>query len=83
MAKKGETLDALDGKTYTLSEEDIVIADDKKILAIAGIIGGKSSGTTETTRNILIESATFDPVSVRKTSQRLNIRTDSSVRFEK
>ena len=83
MAKKGEILDALDGKTYTLSQEDIVIADDKKILAIAGIIGGKSSGTTEKTKNILIESATFDPVSVRKTSQRLNIRTDSSVRFEK
>ncbi len=61
----------------------MVIADEKKILAIAGVIGGKSSGTTETTRNILIESATFDPVSVRKTSQRLGIRTDSSVRFEK
>lgn len=61
----------------------MVIADEKKILAIAGVIGGKSSGTRETTRNILIEAATFDAVSVRKTSQRLGIRTDSSVRFEK
>lgn len=61
----------------------MVIADEKKILAIAGVIGGKSSGATETTKNILIEAATFDPVSVRKTSQRLGIRTDSSVRFEK
>jgi phenylalanyl-tRNA synthetase beta chain len=49
----------------------MVIADEKKILAIAGVIGGKNSGTTETTKNILIEAATFDPVSVRKTSQRL------------
>lgn len=61
----------------------MVIADEKKILAIAGVIGGKNSGATETTKNILIEAATFDPVSVRKTSQRLGIRTDSSVRFEK
>jgi len=61
----------------------MVIADEKKILAIAGVIGGKSSGATETTKNILIEAATFNPVSVRKTSQRLGIRTDSSVRFEK
>lgn len=76
-------LEALDGKTYTLSDEDVVIADEKKILAIAGVIGGKNSGATEATRNILIEAATFDPVSVRKTSQRLGIRTDSSVRFEK
>lgn len=83
MAKKWETLEALDGKTYTLSDEDMVIADDNNILAIAGVIGGKNSGATETTRNILIEAATFDPVCVRKTSQRLGIRTDSSVRFEK
>ena len=83
MAEKWETLEALDGKTYTLSPEDMVIADEKKILAIAGVIGGKDSGATETTRDILIEAATFDPITVRKTSQRLGIRTDSSVRFEK
>jgi len=83
MAEKWETLEALDGKIYTLAAEDMVIADEKKILAIAGVIGGKNSGATETTRDILIEAATFDPISVRKTSQRLGIRTDSSVRFEK
>jgi len=60
-----------------------VIVDDKTILALAGIMGGKSSGTTESTRHIFVESASFDAVTVRKTSQRLGIRTDSSIRFEK
>lgn len=83
MAKSGESLEALDGKIYGLSDKDLVIADEEKILALAGIIGGKTSGTSETTRNILVESATFDPITVRKTSQRLGLRTDSSIRFEK
>lgn len=60
-----------------------MIVDDKNILALAGIMGGKSSGTTESTRRIFVESASFDAVTVRKTSQRLGIRTDSSIRFEK
>lgn len=60
-----------------------MIVDDKKILALAGIMGGRSSGTTESTRRIFVESASFDAVTVRKTSQRLGIRTDSSIRFEK
>ncbi len=83
MARKDEKFLGLDDKEYTLSPEDLIIVDDEKVLSIAGVMGGKSSGATETTRRIFVESATFDPVAVRKTSQRLGIRTDSSMRFEK
>lgn len=83
MAKKGESFVGLDDKTYTLTVDDLVIVDDKQILALAGIMGGKTSGATETTRHIYVESASFDAISVRKTSQRLGMRTDSSLRFEK
>lgn len=83
MAKKGESFIGLDDKTYTLTVDDLVIADDEQILALAGIMGGKSSGTTDATRHIYVESASFEAITVRKTSQRLGIRTDSSLRFEK
>ena len=83
MAKKGELFIGLDDKEYILTPDDLIIVDDTKVLAIAGVMGGKSSGTTETTKRIYLESASFDAISVRKTSQRLGIRTDSSVRFEK
>lgn len=61
----------------------VVIADDSKILAIAGVIGCEESKTTEATTRVLLESAAFDPVSVRKASRRLGIHTDSSARFER
>jgi phenylalanyl-tRNA synthetase beta chain len=61
----------------------LVIADDEKILAIAGVIGCEESKSTETTRRILLESATFDPVSVRKAARALGVHTDSSARFER
>jgi phenylalanyl-tRNA synthetase beta chain len=64
-------------------EGSIVIADDEKILAIAGVIGCEESKTTDTTRRIILESAAFDPVAVRKASRALNIHTDSSARFER
>ena len=64
-------------------EGSIVIADDEKILAIAGVIGCEESKTTESTRRILLESAAFDPVAVRKASRALSIHTDSSARFER
>lgn len=83
MAKKGEKFTGLDGKEYSLSSDDLIIVDEKQILALAGVMGGQSSGTTEKTRRIYVESASFDAISVRKTSQRLGIRTDSSLRFEK
>lgn len=83
MAKAGEKIEALDGKTYELAPTDIVIADSEKVLAIAGVIGGASSAVSDTTRNVLVESATFDPVSIRMTAQRLACRTDASTRYEK
>ncbi len=67
----------------TVPEGSIVIADDEKILAIAGVIGCEESKTTESTQRILLESAAFDPVAVRKASRSLSIHTDSSARFER
>lgn len=69
--------------TIVLPPNTVVIADDEKVLAIAGVIGCESSKTTDTTRRIILESATFDPISVRKTARALNILTDSSARFER
>lgn len=83
MARSGENMTGLDNKLYQLSTEDLVIVDEEKVLAIAGVIGGLSSSVDDTTKHIYIETATFDAVAIRKTSQRLWIRTDSSVRFEK
>lgn len=82
-AENGEKFKALNGKEYTLNEEDLVIADDKKVLALAGIIGGADSAVGETTQNILLETAHFNPFRVRKTAKRLDIRTESSYRFER
>ena len=82
-ARDGEIIIALDSKEYTLTSKDVVIADGEKVLAIAGVIGGMSSAVSETTKNVYFEAACFDPVSIRLTSQRLAIRTDSSMRFEK
>lgn len=82
-ARDGETILALDGREYTLTHKDLVIADSEKPIAIAGIIGGMDSAVSDTTRNVSFESACFDPVSVRLTAQRLGIRTDASMRYEK
>lgn len=82
-AKKWEKMLALNGETYELDSADIVIADDKKVLAIWWIIGWQESAISETTKNIYIESACFHPTSIRLTSLRLWVRTDSSTRYEK
>lgn len=82
-AKDGETFEALNDKSYELNETDIIIADEEKVLALAGIIGGKSSSVTDTTKNIVIESAHFDQATLRKTGKRLGIRTDALNVFEK
>ncbi len=82
-AREGETLLALDSKEYALTPHDIVIADSEKVLAVAGVIGGMGSAISETTKHAYFESACFDPVSIRLTSQRLGLRTDASMRFEK
>ncbi|MCR4345209.1 MAG: phenylalanine--tRNA ligase subunit beta [Candidatus Scalindua sp.] len=82
-AKKDETMEAIDGSKCTLSEEMLVIADSQKPVAIAGIMGGKDTEVSDTTRNILLESAFFDPRSVRRTSRKLGLTSDSSYRFER
>lgn len=82
-AKDWEKFLALNDKEYKLTENDIVITDDEKILALWWIIGGKESSVTETTKNIIIEWANFDQATLRRTWKRLGIRTDSLNVFEK
>ncbi len=76
-------LTALDEKNYTFSPGILLITDEKKPLAFAGVMGGMDSGVTDSTREILLESAFFTPQTVRKTSKLLHLRSDSSQRFEK
>lgn len=82
-AAEGEIFTALDGKPYPLTTADLVIADDVHPAALAGVMGGESSGVTETTTDILLESAWFHPTRVRHTSRRLGLISDSSYRFER
>ena len=82
-AKDGETITTLDGEEKKLKSTDIVISDEKKPIAIAGIIGGENTKVDENTKNILLEAAVFDNISVRKTAKRLAISTESSYRFER
>lgn len=82
-AVEGEKFTDLFGNEHELKSSDLVIADEEKILALAGVIGGLASGITEKTQNIIIELANFDPVIVRKTGTRLGLRTDAELRFEK
>ncbi len=82
-AKDGEKILALDGNEYNLKGMDIVIADENGVIAIAGVIGGENTKVDENTKNILLEAANFDYISVRKTSKRLGISTESSYRFER
>lgn len=82
MAKAEEGLATLDDKELILNEKTLVIADHSKVLGLAGIKGGKSSGIIDSTRSIIIESANFNPVLIRKTAQKYNLHTDASKRFE-
>ena len=82
-AKKGEKFVDLFGTGHELVDTDIVIADNKGILALAGVVGGARGMTNDKTKNIILESAYFDPVCVRKTSKRLGISTDASYRYER
>ena len=82
MAKNGEKLTTLDNVQRTLSEEDIVISDGEKAIGLAGVMGGLDTEITENTKNVLIESAIFDGVKVRKTSKEI-LRSEASSRFEK
>ena len=82
-AQPGETLKTLDGVERKLSTEDLVVADAKKPVGLAGVMGGFDTMITEKTRNILIESAWWDPVTVRRMSKRHGLHTDASHRFER
>ena len=83
LAHKGEKLKLLDGTDRTLEPDDLVVADHKKALGLAGVMGGWDSMITAETKNILVESAWFDPAAVRLSSRRHGLHTDASHRFER
>ena len=82
-AKKTEKIKTLDGQDRELAFHDLVIADAQKPIAVAGVIGGENSEVDAKTKTIVLESANFNKTSVRKTAQRLGIRTEANIRFEK
>lgn len=82
-ANEGEIIVTLDDVERKLSQEDLLICDQKRALCIAGVFGGSDSGVTSSTTRVFIESALFDSVSVRKTSKRHGLKTDASFRFER
>jgi phenylalanyl-tRNA synthetase beta chain len=83
LARNGEEFAALDGKTYKLGAGQLVIADQRRAVALAGVMGGAETGVTEATTRIVLESAYFQPQSVRRTSRALGLASDSSYRFER
>lgn len=82
-AAEGEQFLALDGRTYTLKPRHMMIADQQKAVAIAGVMGGEDTGVTSATVDILLESAYFAPASIRRTSRELGLPSDASYRFER
>ncbi len=82
-AKEGETITTLDGKERNLIEKDIVITDGNKPTCIAGVMGGENTEVDENTKNIFIESAIFDSVSIRNTANRLQLKSEASIRYGK
>lgn len=82
-ASLGEKLTAINDKSYELTREDLVIADGARPIALAGLMGGLETEVTDATRRVLLESAWFDPVTVRTTSRKLVLASDSSYRFER
>ena len=82
-AKAGEKITAINDVEYTLDPSVLVIADNRKAVAIAGIMGGKETEVTEATTNVLLESAWFDPLLVRRASRKLGLRSEASYRFER
>jgi phenylalanyl-tRNA synthetase beta chain len=82
-AKDGERLLALDGKTYDLDSEMCVIADDTTARGIGGVMGGEETGCTETTTNVFVESAWFEPVAVASSGRKLQLNSDARYRFER
>lgn len=82
-AKAGEQILALDGKTYTLSDEQVVIADADGVESLAGIMGGEHSGCDENTVDVLVESALWDPLNIARSGRALGINSDARYRFER
>src|SRR5690606_36760349 len=82
-AKEGETLVTLDDQERKLEPHMLLIADDNGPIGLAGVMGGASTEVTESTSNILLESAKFAGSSIRKTSRQLGLRSEASIRFEK
>lgn len=82
-AKQGEKFVTLDGVEREMNERDLMIANKDEAMCIAGVFGGLESGVTENTKNVFLESAYFDPVTIRKTSRRHQLQTDASFRYER
>lgn len=82
-ARVSETLTTLDGENQTLTTDDIIISVNNKPVALAGVMGGQATEISHSSKNIVLEAAVFDGASIRKTSNRLNLRSESSSRFEK
>ena len=82
-ANEGEVIQTLDGLERVLTNEDLIISDASKPIALAGVMGGASTEVSDATKNILLESAFFSPISVRRTSKRTNLKSESSYRFER
>ena len=82
-ARQGEKFTTLDGVEREMNERDLMIANASEAMCIAGVFGGLESGVTENTKNVFLESAYFDPVTIRKTSRRHQLQTDASFRYER
>ena len=82
-ARQGEKFTTLDGVEREMNERDLMIANASEAMCIAGVFGGLESGVTEHTKNVFLESAYFDPVTIRKTSRRHQLQTDASFRYER
>src|SRR3954454_16716496 len=83
LARDGEKFLALDGKTYSLKSNNLVVADQECAVGIGGVMGGEETGVTDSTKNILLEAAYFLPASIRRTARDLNLQSDASYRFER
>lgn len=83
MAKEGETLEALDGKTYSLTTDMMVLADDQGVQALPGLMGGQHSAVSDATKRVYLEAAWFDPDIVAQTGQKLRLTSDARTRFER
>lgn len=82
-AQPDEPLVALDGRKHALRPDELVVADAERAVSLAGVIGGFETGVTERTTDVLLEMATWDPITIRRAARRLDIRTDASHRFER